>query len=126
MTMLLRALQFVGWCSVIAVALVVAVAFSHSSAPSEHPVVEYKDFVSILLTAIAVMIGIGAVIAAFAAIWGFDLLRKEMTKIAADAAADVATKRVDEIVPGLVEQSLKVDRQVTGKDADEIAKVIGE
>jgi predicted RNase H-like nuclease len=125
MTMLLRAFQIVGWCFVVALALVAAFALAGNGITSDHPVVEYKDFVSILLTAIAVMIGIGAVAAAFAAIWGFELLRREIVKAAAEIAAKAAEEKIDEVVPGLVEKALKFDREVPGPEADKIAREFG-
>jgi hypothetical protein len=97
----------------------------NSPATGNHPVVEYKDFVSILLTAIAVMIGVAAVFAAFAAIWGFDLLRREIVKTATEAAERAAAARVNELVPGLVDKAIEFEREVPGTEADKIAEEFG-
>lgn len=104
MAMLFRALQVVGWLFVISVSGVAIFVMLRSSATGEHPVVEYKDFVSILLTALGVMIALAAVLAAVAAFLGFENVKK------------------DEIVPSLVENLLGVDRQVPGPEADQIAQ----
>jgi hypothetical protein len=66
--------------------------------PKEAQALEYKDFISILLTGLAVMIATGTVMLAAAALWGFDVIRKEAKasaeaearKIAAQVAKDVA------------------------------------
>src|SRR6202034_452067 len=112
MPMIWRAVQTIGWCFAIAVALVALFLALQKGPAGPQPLVEYKDFVSILLTAIAVMIAVGAVIAAFAAIWGFDLLRREIVKTATDTATkvatDAATARVDALVPGLVEKAQRL------------------
>jgi hypothetical protein len=97
----------------------------------EAPILEYKDFVAILLTALGVMIAIVTVFAAFGAIWGFDLLRRETHATAEKVARD----KVDEILPSLVEQAVRFQMQgpntQSGQDnsgdqadqiADEIAK----
>ena len=124
--MILRALAALGVCFLIASALM-ALYFMAGNSPAtgDHPVVEYKDFVSILLTAIAVMIGVAAVFAAFAAIWGFDLLRKEIVKTATEAAERAAAARVNELVPSQVDKALEFEREVPGAEADKIAEEFG-
>lgn len=96
------------------------------SISSEHPNIEYKDFVSILLTALAVMIAIAAVIAALAAIWGFAVLREEVSKAASSAARSETRK----IVPGLVEEAMafaQFGRESRGDEvADEYGKEVGD
>jgi heme/copper-type cytochrome/quinol oxidase subunit 2 len=126
MSMILRALQIVGVCFLIASALMALYFVAGSSQTAgDRPVVEYKDFISILLTAVAVMIAIGAFIAAFAAIWGFDLLRREIVKTSTETATKVAAARVDELVPGLVEKALDFERDIPGPEADQIAEQFG-
>lgn len=71
------------------------------------PIVEYKDFVTILLTALGVIIAIATIFAAIGAIWGFDLLRRE-THASAEKAA---REKVDEILPSLVEQAVRFQLQ---------------
>jgi hypothetical protein len=126
MSMILRALAILGVCFLIALALMALYFIAgHSPATGDHPVVEYKDFVSILLTAIAVMIGVAAVFAAFAAIWGFDLLRREIVKTATEAAERAAAARVNELVPSQVDKALEFEREVPGAEADKIAEEFG-
>lgn len=79
------------------------------------PIVEYKDFVTILLTCLAVMIAVATIFAAVAAVWGFDFLKRE-TQAHAEAAAHVsaekiASERIEAILPGLVEQAVRFQMQ---------------
>jgi NADH:ubiquinone oxidoreductase subunit 4 (subunit M) len=122
--MILRALHAVGWCFIIAASIVVICVMARRGSPGGAPVVEYKDFVSILLTALGVMIALGAVLAALAAIYGFETIRKEAVHAAEQTAARVAESKVNEIVPRLVEQVAKIDREVSGTQADQIAEEI--
>ena len=90
---------------------------------SSAPLVEYKDFVTILLTALGVMIAIATIFAAIGAFWGFDLLRRE-TQASTERAARA---QVDAILPSLVEQALRFERQAgaqqnTDASADQIAQ----
>jgi flagellar basal body-associated protein FliL len=82
---------------------------------------DYKDFVTILLTGIAVMIAVGAVAVALFAVWGFSALREE----ARESARRAAEARIDELVPSLVEKALKFDREAAGAEADQIAQEYG-
>jgi hypothetical protein len=69
--------------------------------------IEYKDFISILLTALAVMIAAATILLATAAIWGFTALReearssaeKEASRVARDIAESVATRTARETKP---------------------------
>lgn len=130
--MFLRALQAVGWCFVIAASIAICVIAGRTPSAG-NAVFEYKDFVSILLTALGVMIAVGAVVVALAAIWGFELLRREVVSAAAKAAQEtaaatatqIAQVKIDAIVPGLVEKAIEIDRQITGKQADKIAEEFG-
>jgi hypothetical protein len=134
MSLILRALAAVGLCFVLAAAwMAIQLVAGGGSTTGQMAVVEYKDFVTILLTALAVMIAVGTIMAAFAAIYGFDLLRKELVKASAETAAKVAAEqaekiaraRVDELVPGLVDQTVRFEREVPAEAANEIAKEFG-
>jgi uncharacterized membrane protein YcjF (UPF0283 family) len=94
---------------------------SSDSISSAHPTIEYKDFVSILLTALAVMIAIAAVIAALAAIWGFAVLREEASKSAAEAARDETRK----IIPRLVKEAMDFAKAASESRGDEVADEYG-
>ncbi|MBN9487880.1 MAG: hypothetical protein J0H44_11675 [Alphaproteobacteria bacterium] len=60
-----------------------------------HPVVEYKDFAAILLTAVAVIVAVLAMAVAIIAIWGYnDVIRRTEAK-ADESAAKVAGKAVE-------------------------------
>jgi hypothetical protein len=98
----------------------------HALVPEPAQAVEFKDFASILLTAVAVMFAIATVVIALAAIWGFSQLKDEAAKVARDVASTVAKARAEEIVPGVVEQALNFDKQaVSAVDADKIAQEYG-
>jgi predicted membrane protein len=53
--------------------------------------IEYKDFISILLTGLAVMIAVMTVFLAGAAIWGYERIRKEAREVAEKEAQKVAS-----------------------------------
>jgi hypothetical protein len=79
------------------------------------PIVEYKDFVTILLTCLGVMIAVATIFAAVAAVWGFDLLKRETqahAETAAQASAErIAHARIEAILPGLVERAVRFQMQ---------------
>lgn len=117
--MLFRAFQIVGWCLVFAVVLI-AVYFmgAASRTTGANPVIEYKDFVAILLTALGVMVAVAAVAAAFAAVWGFELLRKEMREV----AGQIAKNEVQATVPGLVDEAMAFQREGRVVAGDRVAE----
>jgi hypothetical protein len=96
---------------------------------AEHgAVVEYKDFISILLTAIAVMIAIATVVSAIAAVWGYGVIREELNRtvarIAGDRAEEIARGRIDVMVPRLVAAQMAFEKQGTGTRGDEVAEEV--
>jgi hypothetical protein len=85
------------------------------------PLIEYKDFVTILLTALGVMIAVAAIAAAFAAIWGFEFLRRE-TRESAEKAARLQTEAMlPTLLPNLVQQQVQFELQGVKTSGDEIA-----
>jgi hypothetical protein len=91
-------------------------------------VVEYKDFISILLTAIAVMIAIATAVAAMAAVWGYGAIREELNrtvaKTAGDRAEEIARSRIDVMVPQLVAEQMAFEKQGTESRGDDVAEEI--
>jgi hypothetical protein len=67
--------------------------------PKETQTIEYKDFISILLTGLAVMMAVGTIMIAAAAVWGFEAIRKEV-RISADAVARETATRIAREVAG--------------------------
>jgi len=77
----------------------------------EAQTIEYKDFISILLTGLAVMIAVATIMLAAAAVWGFEAIRKEAkasaenvaretaTAVAKDVAATVAARTARDVEP---------------------------
>lgn len=59
--------------------------------PSE-PRIEYKDFVSIAMTALSVQLALFALFASVLAIWGFTSAKEQVKKWAEDVARDTATE----------------------------------
>jgi hypothetical protein len=59
--------------------------------PKEKQTIEYKDFISILLTGLAVMVAVATIILAAAAIWGFEAIRKDAKASAENVARETAT-----------------------------------
>ena len=82
--------------------------------------IEYKDFISILLTALGVMIALAALLVAMLAVWTY----KNAMELITDASRKAARERVDEVVPDLVEDALRFAREEpadAARKADEIA-----
>jgi hypothetical protein len=71
------------------------------------PLIEYKDFVSILLMALGVMIAIATIFAAIGAFWGFDLLKRETQA----SAEKIARERIEAMLPGLVVRAVRFEMQ---------------
>ena len=79
--------------------------------PKDGQTIEYKDFISILLTGLAVMIAVATIILAAAAVWGFEAIRKDAkasaeivaretaTNVARDVATTVAARTARETRP---------------------------
>ena len=92
---------------------------------SATPQVEYKDFVAILLTALAVMIGIAAFLVAVIAIWGFAegkrMLEMVAQKTAETVAERVAISRVNALIPAQVALAIQAEKDDIG-DSDKIAE----
>jgi hypothetical protein len=83
----MRPIEFIATLTggVLIATLLYSLAALHVPQP-EKPVVEYKDFVSILLTAVALVVAVLAIGIGVLAIWGY----KEFMSKAHDAARDVA------------------------------------
>lgn len=112
-----------------------------ASAPTFEPakaVVEYKDFVSVLLTAIGVMIAVLAAIFAIAAIWGWGTLERQVVTAAADRAEkeardvmSAALKRAEEIALAEAERvativaTTLIDQKSTGNDSGDYGLAAG-
>jgi hypothetical protein len=82
-----------------------------------HPAIEYKDFVTILLTALGVMI----VVAAIAAVWGFAILKEE----ARSFARETALNETRAIVPRLVDEAFTFAREAEEVPGDDVAEEYG-
>jgi hypothetical protein len=87
--------------------------------PASAPL-EYKDFVAILLTALGVMIALGALLIAVLAVWTY----KNAMELITAAADKAARERVDLILPGLVEDQMRFEEEDIG-DAEEADKIAG-
>lgn len=116
--MLARALPIVATAFVCALVVLVFhfVAKGDLEKPSA-PLVEYKDFVTILLTSLGVMIAIATIFAAIGAFWGFDLLKRE-TQASAEKAA---REQVVAMLPALVQNAVRFETQGLRSSADQIA-----
>src|SRR6266702_3068833 len=103
MRIIFRGLQLTAYVFICAFMILFLKLYLNGELSAEHPVVEYKDFISILLTAIAVMIAIATAVAAIAAVWGYAVLREELNRtvarIASERAEEIARGRIDVMVP---------------------------
>jgi hypothetical protein len=88
--------------------------------------IEYKDFISILLTALGLMIALLATFMALAAIWGFNVL-KEATEIAAKKEASIVAEREAQKVAEQVATRVTVElwSQVKGTIDDDYGRAGG-
>jgi heme/copper-type cytochrome/quinol oxidase subunit 2 len=92
--------------------------------------VEYKDFISILLTALAVMIAILATTFAIAAVWGYAAVKaskaeaREAAQVEARSTADVVATRVarelaQQTLPGEAATGEDYGRAAGGQNDDD-------
>ncbi len=72
--------------------------------------IEYKDFVSILLTALGLMIAILGLFLAALAIYGFQLIRTEAQRIAKKEAARVAKETTQPLAQSVAARSTQAVR----------------
>lgn len=74
------------------------------------PSIEFKDFVSILLTGLGLMIAIGAFFVAIVAVWGYKEAKDLVIRIAEDGAKAEVPGHVERLLsPELVVAALKSD-----------------
>jgi hypothetical protein len=81
--------------------------------PKDAQTIEYKDFISILLTGLAVMMAVGTIMIAAAAVWGFEAIRKEV-RVSADAVARETATRIAKEVAGPI--AARTAREVSPSD----------
>ncbi len=101
-----RVLQIV--FAVLNLGLVVLVVFWILKSPAtalSSPSLEYKDFVSILLTAIGVMIAVLTIFLAVVALWGYAQLKEEARRVADDVAREVGKQSAEEVAREVGKQS---------------------
>lgn len=80
--------------------------------------IEYKDLITIILTAVAVLLAAVTIFVALMAIWGYNSLRDEATRVAVKTAANVArvvAARESVTMSGVVTRDGEAD------DIDELA-----
>lgn len=93
---------------------------------------EYKDFISILLTGLSVMIAIGAIFLAVLAIWSYahfkQLTVEAAEKAASDVAGDKVTAWLSAEAPHIIRKHVDMIKDTSlGRDDDEgAADAIGE
>src|SRR3954471_5594814 len=85
--------------------------------PPESSTLEYKDFISILLTGLAVMIAVATVFLAAAAIWGFEAIRREAKASAEIEARETATTVARAVATRTARETLPSDTSVTEAEA---------
>lgn len=83
--------------------------------------IEYKDFISIVLTALAVIIAALTVFVAVAAIWGFTALREEARATAERVATSTASGTAERLATKIareVAESVAARTVLEGKPAE--------
>jgi hypothetical protein len=111
----------------IAFALLVLYIFSKGGL-AQTQALEYKDLISIVLTALAVMIATLTVFVAVAAIWGFTALREEARSAAENVAREAASetaKRVAKEVAESVAARTVLDAKPAETTPTEAAQIVG-
>jgi len=74
------------------------------------PSVDYKDFVSILLTGLGLMIGIGAFFIAIVAVWGYKEAKDLVVRTAEERAKAEVVEQIPRLLaPELIISALKQD-----------------
>jgi hypothetical protein len=92
-------------------------ARGYQPAPKDAQTIEYKDFISILLTGLAVMIAVATVFLAAAAIWGFEAIRREAKASAEIEARETATTVARAVATRTARETLPSDTSVTEAEA---------
>ncbi len=103
-----------------------------SSTDIRTPAVEYKDYVSILLTALSVMIALGSIFVASLAVIGFGEAKKYIDNLTSKTLENLVNERLSPAV----ERALEAERQksaenqegsddLTDEEVAEIIKVLG-
>jgi heme/copper-type cytochrome/quinol oxidase subunit 2 len=85
--------------------------------PKEAQTIEYKDFISILLTGLAVMIAVGTIMIAAAAVWGFEAIRREAKASAEVEARKTATTVATAVATRTARETLPSDTSATEAEA---------
>lgn len=85
---------------------------------------EYKDFISIILSALAVMLAALTLFVAVAAIWGFAALREEARSSAEQEARETATKVATEVAESVAARTA-LDVRPPDTSPHEAAEIIG-
>lgn len=118
MNKLNQAVAFVVMAAVL-VAAIEAIAFIPSYGPPSPAGASLRsaDFVTIILTAVAVMLAALAIILALAGVVGYAQIKSEAVK----SATENAVKRVDEILPRQVQMAVEQMRDQSSIDGEAIA-----
>jgi Na+-transporting methylmalonyl-CoA/oxaloacetate decarboxylase gamma subunit len=95
----------------------------HGGTPLAGPL-EYKDFISIILTALGVMIAILALGLAVAAVWGFSELKRAVRRTARRTAEAELASTVPPLTRRLVEEWLEVKTKEGTITEDQVAAFV--
>ena len=105
-----RVESFFVFCSIFTLMVIVIYLLSPHSPNARAHEIEYKDFISILLTGLAVMVAVATVLLAAAAIWAFEFIRREACAAAILEAKKVAEKEARETASAV---AIRMARSIT-------------
>jgi hypothetical protein len=94
--------------------------------PKDAQTLEYKDFVTILLTVLAVMIAVATIMLAAAAVWGFEAIRKEAKASAEIEARSIAAKVAKDIAETVAARTARdtAPSETTSGEADALVEAL--
>lgn len=98
-----------------------------SLSPGQPPI-EYKDFISIMLTALSLMVTVLGAFIAILAIFGFSEIRKEAFRIAKHQAVQVATKegKIAGETAAIKAAGEYLKQRIPSRDGDDYGKAASE
>lgn len=96
-----------------------------SAAPSNSPGFTQAEFISIILTAVTVVLGALAIMLAIAAFWGYNSIRESAQRAGEVEARKVATDVAQVIAARVAEKTVQQSAEGSSKDGDAIAAAVG-
>jgi Na+/melibiose symporter-like transporter len=106
-----------------------AYLFLASGPAPEKPIIEWKDYVTILLTVVTIVMGAAALLIAMVAIWGYTSLREHAENTARKAGEEAATKTAREVAQAVAARTAldalnSLDKSPTSDEANALSAAL--